>query len=572
MRTVMYRYLLMCCLLAITAGSQAASLKASVDRYRIAESETLNLTLTCDDAGINGQPDLSGLNSQFEVISSGSSSQTRIINGEKSSSRSWRFVLAPRQKGKLLIPSFRLQDLFSEPIEIEVTDASSSATNGAAPRGDLFIEASLNKKTAYVQEMITLTLKIYTSVQIARPKLDAPTPDGFMVQKIGESEFETQQDGRRYYVLQYQFALFPTRSGNLVIPRQRYQIAQVISNGPRSLFNIPGFDSQTQARFLQTADIPLHVKAAPAGLPVDYWLPADDVSISDNWPASQEVDAGTPLTRHIEIRALGNLAASVPALPQPNISGLKQYPEAPQLENSIAAENLLGRRVENSAIVGVKAGSYTLPEIRLHWWSNREQQIKVAVLPARQLTIRASAGQSAEHSRPDMAPPLASTGRPGPSADSEKNWATYGWIVLCFVLLLAWLATLALWWRERRAQATNNNAAHAAAVPSATQAQSLKDCRKQLKQACQRNDGHAARHLLLQWARLRWPQHPPLSLAELKSRAGSESLNRALDELDAALYRGDGKWQGAALAEWIDTGENSPGPGQGDTRLPTLYD
>src|SRR5690606_31355177 len=160
-------------------------------------------------------------------------------------------------------------------------------------RGDLFIEATVNKREAYVQEIIVLTLRIYTSIQIAKPKLPELVIPGLMIEKIEENQFETREADKNYYVLEYRYALFAQQSGELIIPKQRYQISQIISNGPRSIFDIRDFGTQTQARFLFTTDIPIRIIPIPTNNPVEYWLASDDVSLSDNWPEQQTIEAGT---------------------------------------------------------------------------------------------------------------------------------------------------------------------------------------------------------------------------------------------------------------------------------------
>ncbi len=107
----------------------SANLLSSVDRQQISEDETLNLTITLDDAGFSGSPDLAGLDSNFEILGTRNSSSTTIINGSYNSQKEWHYTLLPKKTGKLLIPSFKLKGAFSDAIEIEVLAAGSAGTN-----------------------------------------------------------------------------------------------------------------------------------------------------------------------------------------------------------------------------------------------------------------------------------------------------------------------------------------------------------------------------------------------------------------------------------------------------------
>ena len=69
--------------------------------------------------------------------------------------------------------------------------------------------------------------------------------------------------------------------------------------------------------------------------------------------------------------------------------------------------------------------------------------------------------------------------------------------------------------------------------------------------ACHRNDAHGARHALLTWATVAWPESPPRSLAALSRRVASDEVSALLLQLGRALYRG-ASWDGAPLAAAIE--------------------
>lgn len=557
--------------------ANAASLSASVDRFRIGEDETLTLTISYDDANISGQPNLGGLESNFDVLNSSSSSETRIINGNISSSKKWRYSLMPKATGKLFIPSFNIKDSYSDPIEIDVVDNATLSSIQSGNRGDLFIDATLNKREAYVQEIITLTLRIYTSVQIAKPKLPELTLPGFMIEKIGESQFETRESDRNYYVLEYKYALFAHQSGDFTIPKQRYQIAQIISNGPRSLFNIPSLDTQTQARFLSTADIPIHIKPIPTNNPVDYWLASDDVTLTDNWETNQNIDLGTPVTRNIEIKALGNLAANIPPLLDNLPKNLKGYHEQPVLTNVRAGETLLATRTESMAIVAVEPGLYTLPEIRLHWWSNKEKQFKTTTLPERQIMVKSSAS-SAEPATivPAMIPALETDkndSKPSaPHMDSAPFYLNvYLWMAFSAGLLIILLVLSFLYLTQKKSNTPKTR------LPDLTHQQPAKNSLRKLKQACEANDAQKTRSAMINWAQKEWSDNSLLTLSDIKQKIGDPIFDSLANDLDSALYQNKTTWNGKAMLDFVSSDQflnaisGRPTKPRG-APLPELYD
>lgn len=554
----------------------AANLSASVDRSRISEDETLTLSIIYDDANIPGQPNLGGLESSFEVLNSGSSSETRILNGSVSSSKKWRYTLMPKSTGNLLIPSFNIKDSYSDPIEIEVVDNATLHSTQSSHRGDLFIEASVNKREAYVQEMVTLTLRIYTSVQIAQPKLPELTLPGFMIEKIGENQFETRESDRNYYVLEYRYALFAHQSGDFTIPKQRYQIAQIISNGPRSLFDIRDFGAQTQARFLSTSDIPVHVHAAPTDNPANYWLASDDVTLTDNWPTEQSVDIGTPITRSIEIKALGNLAANIPPLLEDMPENLKSYREQPTLTNARAGENLLATRTESMAIVAIEPGTYILPEIQLHWWSNKEKQFKTSALPERHIMVKATTISTSTLATPTNALDNQSVTIAGKQpvisvAAIPFYLNAYLWMGVSAGLLIILLVTIFLLLTRKNPGMAKSISITAIEQPSA------KNSLKEFKQACQAHHPEQARSAMIDWARKQWPNDTLLTIYDIKQKINHAIFSSLASELDLVLYKNTSRWNGQPMLDFLNSNEFlskvsdiSPAPGR--ITLPGLYD
>ena len=74
-------------LMAVTPAF--AAFQASVDRNPVAEGESLTLTLKSDE-NLDGDPDLSELQQDFDVLGKSSGSNMQIINGRVSRSVQWQ--------------------------------------------------------------------------------------------------------------------------------------------------------------------------------------------------------------------------------------------------------------------------------------------------------------------------------------------------------------------------------------------------------------------------------------------------------------------------------------------------
>ncbi len=82
--------------------------------------------------GNGGQPDLSPLQRDFEVLGTSTSSQFSMINGRTSSLHRVAGAIVPRRSGDLTIPALQSGSERSQPLTLKVTDTPPPAAAGAA--------------------------------------------------------------------------------------------------------------------------------------------------------------------------------------------------------------------------------------------------------------------------------------------------------------------------------------------------------------------------------------------------------------------------------------------------------
>ena len=127
-------------------------------------------------------------------------------------------------------------------------------------------------------------------------------------------------------------------------------------------------------------------------------------------------------------------------------------------------------------------------------------------------------------------------------------------VAVAAVLVLGWLATALLWWRQRRRSVPESE-------PEPRSLSSKPDkpheALRSLKRACRANDAGASKIALLQLAKNRWQQQPPASLGAIANLVNS-TLADAIDELNRALYgRETFDWDGGRLLReaerWLES-------------------
>ena len=180
---------LLCALLLCLCGTQlwAAGFSATVDRARLNEGETFDLILESEDVTQFGMPDLAPLRDQFEVVSTRQENRLSTFAGQARSSTRWIVTLLPRQSGYVVVPPLKLGDAQSQPITLQVLKNDPASGGKLAP---IFIDASLDRESVYVQAQAVLTLRIYHSVSLYDDSSLTPLsiPDARVEQRCRPSE------------------------------------------------------------------------------------------------------------------------------------------------------------------------------------------------------------------------------------------------------------------------------------------------------------------------------------------------------------------------------------------------
>jgi hypothetical protein len=514
-------------LLASFSTAQAA-VTARVDRNTIDLNESFMLEIVVDTE-IDLEPDISTLHEDFYVGQSSQLSNTMIINGEISRSRTWSYQLMAKRTGELEIPPVTVGSERSEPLRISVRQP----TNAPPGEADVFITSEVDYPESYVQAQVLYRIKVYRAVPTRQPALRDPEFGGaeVLIEGAGEERsYDALLNGRTYNVVERVYAIFPQESGEVTISPARFE-ARVLRDGRitgRKVF-------QSDAHTISVLSIP----EPPADFPDAAWLPAKDLQLLDNWSRQpDDLKAGEPITRVITISALGQLETQIPAIDPPTVSGVNVYPDRPELARKIEPGGIRGVRKDQYAIIGVEAGVMTLPPLRLPWWDVEAGEWKVAELPERSVSILPTRDAPVVESAPAVTTPAEE-----PEAPAEDPETSGLWRVVAQVVGALWLLTLGAWWLTSRPRREPREPAPPPLHKQ--QARHLKAARK----AALSGDGAGVRQAMLEWGRLQWPDDVPRSIGAL-SRRVSAPLADELMRLSRAAYGPSGEgWDGDALAK-----------------------
>ncbi len=522
---------------ALGGATARAALTAELDRQQVALGDTLRLTVTATEGEDLDDIDLRSLQQDFEILQRSSSSTTRIVNGRSSHTRQLLLDITPRREGTLKIPPLQAGGRGSPTLLVTV-GAAPKVTDTAGQ--EVLFEAEVDRDRVYVQGQVILTLRVMQAINLEdRSITDLQLEDAF-VRPLEQKSFQRNIGGRPWLVHEVRYAIFPEHSGSLEIPAQTFAGREVLPR--RSFFDLGGGGRQLRRN---SQPLTVEVLPRPADYPQGTWLPARDLRVTESWSTPpDQLRAGESTTRTIRIEAQGLQGAQLPEILFPATDGLKYYPDQPAISDAESDRGLVGQRQDSAAIVPTRAGSWSIPEIRIPWWDTETDELRYAVVPGRELVVAAAQPSAASPAPAPTAVPEGAVQEVQPSLIPTVPAATGGdalpWQILAAVCGLGWLATLAwLWWGPRPRAAGDDTG-----TDSLTERQAF----KQLAAACDSDDPQATRRAMIAWTRAALPDSAVVSLEEAGTAWADRELATELACLDAVLY-GDGqqRWTGAAL-------------------------
>ncbi len=529
----------------LTSISTANVLTARVDRNNIAFGETFQLIITLHGKA-HGQPDILPLEKHFQVFGTAKNTEFKNINGKSSTKTTWDIILSARHTGKITIPAIRLGKLTTQPITIEVkkmTPQAASRSVSAGEKQDIYLDVKVTPTAPFQQSQVMYTVQIYFDVNIAQPTLTPPKVANALIKRLGRDiMYQTTRHQQLYQVVERRYVIFPQDAGKVTIHPPTFS-GYIDTNSRSPIDQIFGVGARKPIH-IKAKTLKLHVQRKPANVPYSQWLPAQRVVIQDGWSVSpNRLRVNEPVTRTIIISGVGVTAGQLPSVAKQTLSEFKTYPDKPYLQNNAGPQGVIGTRTERIALIPEKAGKFTLPAVKVHWWDPQTRKPHVASLPAKTVTILPALASSGAKRLAPAAPKI----KPSPSLPTalkltgptqQTNQGPHEiihnrWLWLAVILLILWLATLFFWWRQREPKLAK------------IQHQPAKTFLTAIKKASLANDKHALRKALLAWAQANWPQASIRNLGDISQQLDNPELTALLTELDEALYKDPHKvWSG----------------------------
>ena len=555
-------------LILLLPATVQAEVRAKLDRYQVFEGDRLTLTIETNDRSAP-QPDLSPLSTDFRILGTSTGTSMSIVNGVRSDKKTWRIGLEPQRLGRLLVPSLRVGQEQTRPIEVTVRAIPAEIREQQARQ--LFIETEIDpREKHYVQQQIPFKVRLLHDGSLIGGELAEPAVENALVERLGdEVRYTTTRHGRPYQVIERRYVIMPERSGELTIPPVRFEgkvaslatLPNMMQQGKSLIDDFFGTGrSRGPSRPVRTGSEPVTVEILPR--PEDLngnWLPAEEIKLFDSWTQDPpQLRAGEPVTRTITIEARGLTGSQIPVLEPGEPADTRLYPEQPVIDSRTDGNKVFGYSRQSFTYIPDKAGTLTIPPVELAWWNIDSDRKELARLQEWELKVAPGSGspaRSAAEAPPavqkDAPPPESTDEKPGADAEStdESGLQAYWWLLL--LLLIAPLFYLLLRRKGRKDQAAKPDEAVVTPVTVAKPKADFQAATRRFEEACRTNRLRDAASALLSAAEAIWPEETPRTLGSLAARFEGEAARQVM-LLDRALYAGeDQQWNGNALSEAV---------------------
>jgi hypothetical protein len=374
----------------------AQSFTASVNNTTVGNDEPFEVSFLFNGSDINSlrnfhAPDFRN----FKVLSGpNQSTSMQIINGSVSASLTYSFYITATAIGQFTIGSASIDSkgktYTTDPIKINVVkgnvpqaqqqNKNDQSANIKSIGDNVFIKAVVDRQKVYKGEQVTVTYKLYTTLNISSPQISKlPQYQGFWAEEIESPNrifFNTEVvNGKRFNVATLKkAALFPTQTGQLSVTPFELTIPVIVPKQRRrgdifdEFFNDPFFNQSQTVDYKATSNT---VKIDVLPLPSSN-VPASFKGAVGDFSFKAAIDKNTvktndPFTLKLTVTGTGNI--SLLDLPEINLpAGFEKY--EPKTNDQVnRSGKISGSKVIEYLIVPRVVGKKEIPSIEFSYFN-----------------------------------------------------------------------------------------------------------------------------------------------------------------------------------------------------------
>jgi len=368
--------------------AQDVSFKSVVSKNRLGLNERVRITFTINKQGGDNftPPNFK----DFKVLS-GPMQATSFsdFNGETSFKMSYSYVIQPKRKGAITIPSasieFNGKTFKTNTVKITVTGAVAIPKDPNDPKyiasQNIHLIAEISNANPYVGESISVVYKIFVDVNKVNVRntreIESPSFNGFWNQNIEVKQWEPKEGNfqgkpHRYAIIR-KIVLIPQKSGKLTIGPLEMEIGAGIPIGRRDLFGNMitrnyNFVTSTGERTVNVKSLPIENK------PIDFTGAVGDFDFKIAADKT-ELKANEPAQIKVEVSGKGNLKmVELPKIETP--TGLEKYEPEHKENIRTSLGGFSGSVYDQYTVVPQFRGKYKIPQVVFSYFSVKDKAYK----------------------------------------------------------------------------------------------------------------------------------------------------------------------------------------------------
>ncbi len=237
--------------------------------------------------------------------------------------------------------------------------------------GNLFLRASVSKQTAYEQEALVYTVKLYTTYDGIKfvGATSAPKFEGFVVEESkstsAQLSYENYQGKTYATAVIARYIIFPQMKGKLKVIGNTY----TVSVDQREYYHDPFWGNMSVSSPLQLNvtpnDLMIDVKGLPQPQPADFSGGVGKFTISSHLPTSSLLtNQGASII--YTVNGTGNLKyLKLPDLNSVFPSQIEVYSPETEVKTEAGASNVSGTATFDYTMIPLEEGEFKIPAVEL---------------------------------------------------------------------------------------------------------------------------------------------------------------------------------------------------------------
>ena len=398
-----------------------------------------------------------------------------IINGKRSSSIAYGFVLKPKRTGQLTVPAAEIviggnvyksnsvtvnvhagrggnnagqqqpppsrrggsifdifDDIFGEPSAPRNPSMRPGQSAAEFMKENNFVKVTPSKQIVYIGEPILVTYEFYSGMSLTSANvIKQPSFNGASVIEMTEEKppFKTNHNGREYMVSRIRQAqLIPLKTGNITLESAEVTTEIMVNDNY-------GLSANKQTATIKNAPMNITVQPLPPGAPAGFSGNVGQFSISSNVERTS-LPAGETNYLTVTINGEGN----IDGIKQPVINfsnDIQSFQAADSQSVNKQIFPMQGTKIFKIPFVGQKEGSVVIPAVSFSYFDNTENAYKTATTQPINITFTAPLKKGMFEREVD-----------------NQGYSRTGWILIIVAIGILALAGLLLFGRSKNKNKT----------------------------------------------------------------------------------------------------------------------